>query len=304
MSHTNAVPSPVAGPSEARGLVLGLIGVVIFGLTLPATRIAVAELDPVFVGLGRAIVAAGLAIVTLAIMRPPLPRGKEWWRLAVTSAGVVIGFPLFASLAMLYAPASHGGVILAILPLATAVASVIIAGERPSMGFWLCSIAGSATVLVFAWADGVGQSEVHWADLLLVAAIICAAIGYAQGGVLSRTLGGWQVICWCLVVALPVLVPVVALWAGPINWDASRDAWLGFLYVAICSQFLGFFAWNSGLAIGGVAKIGQLQLLQPFITLLGAAVLIGETITMLQIAFALAVVALVALGRRMRVSQS
>ena len=294
------MPTPVKateGHELWRGTMLGLVGVTIFGLTLPATRIGVGELDPVFFGLGRAIVAGALAAVVLILLRQPWPQRRHIPLLAVTSLGVVIGFPLLATIAMQYAPASHGGVVLALLPLATAFASTVVAGERPSAPFWLCATGGSAAVLIYAWKTGAGETTLHWADLLLVLATGLAAAGYASGGVLARELGGWQVICWALVLGQPVLLAVVALFAEPINWAASSRAWAAFAYVAIFSQFLGFIAWNAGLAIGGIAKIGQLQLLQTFITLAGAALLLGEQITWIEIVFAVIVVGFVGLGR-------
>ena len=297
--------------NERRGLVLGLIGVIIFGLTLPATRLAVVELDPVFVGLGRAVVAAVPAAIVLLLARAPIPSRRQFALIAVTAAGIVLGFPLLATIAMRYAPAAHGGVILAMLPLTTAMAGAVVAGERPSTGFWLTGVAGAIAVASYAFlstqttgtADD-NASSMQWADLMLVGAVISAAMGYAIGGQLSRDLGGWQVICWALVISAPVMLAIVALLSGPINWSASPRAWCGFAYVAAFSMFLGFFFWNQGLALGGIAKVGQLQLLQPFVTLLAAAQILSETIGMLEIGFAALVVALVALGVNMRVMRS
>jgi drug/metabolite transporter (DMT)-like permease len=288
--------------SERTGLLLGLVGVVIFGLTLPATRASLSGLDPYLIGLGRGVVAGVAAALILLVTRQKWPGKKAWRPLIIASAGVVLGFPILATLAMQYVPASHGGIVLAILPLATAVAGVISAGERPSIGFWLCSVAGSAAVLTFALIEGAGATGVHSADLLLAAAVVAAAIGYAEGGVLARSMGGWQVICWALVIAAPILLTALILIGTPINWNASATAWTGFIYLALFSQLIGFFAWYQGMAIGGVAKVGQLQLLQTFVTLGAAALLLGEQITWFEIAFALLVVAIVAVGRRMRVS--
>jgi len=288
--------------SERTGLLLGLVGVFIFGLTLPATRASLTGLDPYLIGFGRGVVAGVAAALILLVTRQKWPGKKAWRPLIIASAGVVLGFPILATLAMQYVPASHGGIVLAILPLATAVAGVISAGERPSIGFWLCSIAGTAAVLTYALIEGAGATGVHSADLLLAAAVAAAAIGYAEGGVLARSMGGWQVICWALVIAAPILLTALILIGTPINWNASATAWTGFIYLALFSQFIGFFAWYQGMAIGGIAKVGQLQLLQTFVTLGAAALLLGEQITWFEIAFALLVVAIVAVGRRMRVS--
>ena len=283
----------------ARGYLLGLAAVVIFGLTLPATRIAVAELPATFVGLGRALVAAIIAAVFLKLGQAPRPTRTQLGRLAIASAGIIFGFPLFSAIAMKTAPASHGGVVLGILPLATALAGVIFARERPSLGFWLCGLAGTASVVVFSLLDG--GAEVYAADFLLLLAIVSAAVGYAISGDLSRTLGGWQVISWALVISVPaLLVPV--LWVLPdVNWSASLRAWLSFAYVAVFSQFLGFFFWNRAMAIAGVARVGQLQLFQIFVTLIGSWALIGEQIKPITLVFAIIVFATVWLGRRMQV---
>ncbi len=289
------------GSRDAQGLFYGLIGVLIFGLTLPTTRIAVAELDPVFVGLGRAIPAALCAGLLLLVTRTPIPARKHWWNLAITSGGIVFGFPVFATIAMATVPAAHGGVVLAILPLATAVAGSWFGGERPSLAFWLFSLTGAGLVFAFVVIRGGGFNGIQFGDLLLVIAVVCAAVGYAKGGVLARDLGGWQVICWALVIAVPFLLVIVLLASGPINWQAGVGAWSGFFYVALFSQFLGFFAWNHGLALGGIAKVGQLQLLQPFVTLIASALLLAEQVGWIEVAFALAVVASVMAGRRTQV---
>lgn len=287
---------------ERTGLILGLVGVTIFGLTLPATRLAVAGLDPYVIALGRGVVAAAAAGIALWLAREPLPSRGDLVPLAICAAGVVLGFPLFATLAMQYVPASHGGVVLAILPLATAVAGVAVAGERPSAGFWLCSVAGSLAVLAFALVSG-DAGGFHLADLLLAAAVVSAAIGYAWGGVLARRLGGWQTISWALVMSAPILLLLLLVLHRPVNWAAPLSAWAGFFYLALASQFLGFFAWYRGLALGGVARVGQTQLLQPFVTLLASALVLSEKITPVEIAFAVIVVAIVAAGRRMRVER-
>jgi drug/metabolite transporter (DMT)-like permease len=268
-------------------------------------RLAVAELDPFLVSLGRALVAGVSSVIILAVMREPLPKAADLLRLCFVAAGVVFGFPVLSTVAMQSAPAGHGAVVLALLPLATAVASVVFAGERPSAAFWICGFAGSLVALAFAWSEGAFTHQgLAAADLLLVGAVGSAAIGYAQGGALSRSLGGWQVICWALVLSLPIVVPVVALMAPVVHWQASWGAWGGFLYVSLMSQLIGFFFWNRGLALGGVAKVGQLQLLQPFVILLGASLLAGEAIGWREIGFAIVIGGIVAIGRQTRVLQA
>ena len=292
-------------PSSRRNrqaLVLGLLGIVMFGLTLPATRLAVADLDPLFVTAGRSLVAAALAALTLLWARSPPPQRKEWPRLAAFAVCAIVGFPLLMAIAMRYAPAAHGAVVLAVLPLLTAMGGALVAGERPSLGFWACGVAGTGAVLVYALLTGGASGDLQWADALLALSALAAAMAYALGGEMARRLGGWEVICWALVMSAPAMVPLVWL-SGPINWNAAPSAWGGFLYVSVFSMFFGFFAWNKGMALGGIARIGQIQLLQPFIALAAAAVLLGEHVGALEIGFAALVVAIVALGWRMRVAR-
>jgi drug/metabolite transporter (DMT)-like permease len=286
-------------PSQARGFLWGFVGVAAFSLTLPATRAAVAALDPFFVALGRALVAALLAAAVLAITRSRRPTAAEWRLLLPSALGVVFGFPLFTTWAMRYVPAAHGAVVLAILPLATAAAGAIVAHERPSAGFWMVSTLGSAVVVAFALREGGGA--VHAADLALLGAVMLAAMGYAWGAHAAATLGGWQAISWSLVICLPILVVTVAFFVPRDAAAVPMSAWAGFLYVAIVSQYVGFFAWYRGLAAGGIARVGQLQLLQPFLTLAASALLLGEPTSASAWVFAALVVVLVALGRAMPV---
>ena len=283
-----------------QALLLGMLGVVIFGLTLPATRLAVADFDPLFVTAGRSLVAGALAALTLLWARPAPPQRRDWPRLAAFSAFSIIGFPLLMAIAMQHAPASHGAVVLAVLPLLTAMGGAIVAGERPSPGFWACGICGTGAVVAYSLLTGDGVGDLQWADLLLMGSAVSAAMAYALGGEMARRIGGWEVICWALVFSSPVML-VLVLMSGPMNWIARPSAWAGFLYVSVFSMFLGFFAWNKGLALGGIAKIGQIQLLQPFVALAAAALVLGERVGLLEIGFAALVVGIVALGWRMRV---
>ena len=277
----------------------GFLGVLGFSFSLPATRLAVADLDPVIVGLGRAAVAAALAAALLAVRREPVPARSDWPRLALVAAGVVFGFPIFSSLALRDLSSAHASVIVGVLPAATAVMAAVRAGERPSPGFWTASAAGLAAVMTFAATQGA--TGVAPADLYVLAAVALAALGYAEGGALSRRLGGPQVICWALVaLSAPVLLPVVALRIGAEGLHAGGDAWPGFAYVSLVSMFLGFFAWYRGLALGGIARIGQIQLAQPVLTLCWAALLLGEEVSLATVAAALAVLASVVATQRLR----
>ncbi len=278
----------------------GCLGVLIFSLTLPATRIAVTGFDPVFVGLGRAIVAAGLSLILLIVTRQTLPPIRFLPNFAIVAAGVVIGFPLLSAIAMRDAAASHGAVIMGLLPLSTALCGVWRAGERPSLGFWLFASLGSALTISFALLTGGGS--IRLADVALLGAVGATSLGYAEGAILSRKFGSWQIICWSLLLSTPVLLPIV--WQHlPSNFSAvSTNAMLGFLYVSVFSMFLGFFAWYRGLALGGVAQIGQIQLIQPFLTIMASAILLGEHLSIETIGFAAGVIVCVLLGKRTQIS--
>ena len=296
MTAARAPAAPVSAHDRRAGLAWGFLGVAAFSVTLPATRVAVAHLDPVFVGLGRAVLAALLAALALAAARSPRPRGRQWRDLAVVALGVVVGFPLLSAYAMRHVDASHGAVVIGLLPLATAAAGAWIAHERPTARFWRWSALGSAVVVAFALHRGGGAP--HVADLLLVGAVGAAAIGYAQGAALARTLGGWQVISWALVLSAPALAVPAWFAVGPSAAQAPWTAWAGFAYVSLVSMYLGFFAWYRGLAQGGIAAVGQVQLLQPFLTILFSTLLLGEALDPLTFAAAGLVIASIAMGRR------
>ncbi|QRG66908.1 DMT family transporter [Brevibacillus choshinensis] len=286
---------------EKAGLLYGLLGVCSFSLTLPATKVALTALTPVTAGLGRALVAAILAAIVLLVRRVPFPTRQQAMQLLLVAGGVVAGFPFFSAWAMERVPASHGAVIIALLPLTTAGAAAFFAGERPARMYWMSS--GVACLTILGYAIGSGFGSLQWADLALLAAVISAAIGYAVGGQLSKTMGGWQVISWSLVFSFPFLVIPIA---GPLLSQlqhATATAWLGFSYVSVISQFLGFFAWYHGLALGGVSRVGQTQYLQPFLTILASWLLLSESITIGAVLAAVIVVAAVAKGRKSSVRQ-
>jgi drug/metabolite transporter (DMT)-like permease len=258
----------------AGGVILGLLGILGFSFSFPATKLANAGLDAWLVAFGRAAVAAALAVVYLRLFPGPRPSRPQWARLAIVAAGAVIGFPVLSGLALVTAGSAHGAVVIALLPAATALAAVARAGERPGLAFWAAATAGMAVVVVFSVTQSRGGLAAS--DLLLLAAVAAAAFGYAEGGALARDLGGARTIAWALVLSAPLTVPVTAVLAATTGLDASASAWAGFAYVAAVSMFLGFVAWYAGLARGGVAKIGQLQLGQPILTLLWSAAVLGE----------------------------
>jgi drug/metabolite transporter (DMT)-like permease len=285
---------------ETQGMWLGLIGVMIFSLTLPMTRIVVAEFSPLLNGLGRALAAAVPAAVLLAVRREKLPTWPQLKSLAVVSLGVIVAFPVFSAWAMKSVPASHGAVVNGLQPLCVAIYAAWLSHERPSKAFWASAIAGSAIVVAFALQAGGGAFQAG--DLLMLVAVGIGALGYAEGARLARQMGGWQVICWALVVSAPFLaIPVAWLgWAqhvahpGPV----ALQTWLAFGYVTLFSQFIGCFAWYAGLAMGGIARVGQVQLLQIFFTMAFSALFFGENVAPVTWLFAAAVIATVMLGRK------
>ncbi|AEG91616.1 DMT family transporter [Ramlibacter tataouinensis] len=290
---------------EIRGLWLGLLGVAIFALTLPMTRLAVGtpeapQMSGVFIALGRAVVAALLSAGFLLATRAPWPRREDWWPLAITSAGVVFGFPLFTSIAMRHVEAVHASVIVGVLPLATAAVGAWLHRQRPSAGFWACAALGSVLVVLFALLrSGTSGLSLHPADALLLAAMACAAIGYGWGARLSQRMRAEHVICWALLIALPLTLP--AAWSTRPQTPLPAPAWWGFAYVAVFSMWLGFFAWYRGLALGGTVRVSQVQLVQPFLSMLFAVPLLGERLDAVTLGFAVAVIATVFIGKRMPV---
>jgi drug/metabolite transporter (DMT)-like permease len=285
----------------AGGLVLGIIGVGAFSFSLPATKLAVEQLDPWFVAFARAAVAAALAVVYLAAVRARLPRRDQLPALALVAGGVVVGFPLFTSLALTVSDSAHGAVVIALLPAATALAAVLLAGERPGIVFWCAALAGLAVVVAFTLAESGGGFTV--ADGFLLAATAACAVGYAQGGVLSRELGGARTISWALVLSAPLTLPVALILTATTEPAAGATSWAGFAYVSAVSMFLGFFAWYAALARGGVARIGQVQLTQPLLTLGWSALALGEHVGSGTLLAALAVLASVVVTQRAPVAR-
>jgi drug/metabolite transporter (DMT)-like permease len=261
----------------ATGLVNGLIGVVIFSASLPATRVAVLEFDPLFLTAARAAIAGVLGLGLLLLFKERRPSRSDLVSLFITALGVVVGFPLLTALALQYVTSAHSIVFIGLLPLSTAIFGVLRGGERPKPAFWLFSALGSALVAGFALMQGLSASPAG--DALMLAAIVVCGLGYAEGAKLSRTLGGWQVISWALVMSLPAMLVLSAAIMPSSFAEIGLPAWIGLAYVSLFSMLIGFVFWYRGLAQGGIAAVGQLQLLQPFFGLAIAAALLGEPVT-------------------------
>ena len=293
-----------AGSDSSRGFALGVLGVVIFAMTLPMTRLAVGDaadpqLPPAFVTAGRAALAGLLSVAYLRFVRAARPARQHWHALLICALGTVLGFPWFLALALRHVDAMHAAVVTGVLPLGTAVAAAWWLRQRASIGFWVCAAIGCALVLAFAAHQG--QGALSAADGLLLLAVASASIGYVAGAQVSTRLPAELVICWVLVVSLPLTLP--AMW---VTWPADAhtvrpSAWGGFAYVTLFSMWLGFFAWYRGLALGGVLRVSQVQLLQPFLALLFAVPVLGEQLDSVTLVFALAVMAVVLAGKRMPV---
>jgi drug/metabolite transporter (DMT)-like permease len=286
MQRTSNLTTPAL--EKTSGWINGFIGVVIFSGSLPATRLAVLEFDPVFLTVVRAAIAGVLAVAMLWLFRERRPARDQWLSLLIVAMGVVLGFPLLTALALQHVTSAHSIVFVGLLPLATAIFAVLRGGERPRPVFWMFSILGSALVVGFALAQGLSASPTG--DLLMLAAILACGLGYAEGAKLSRTLGGWQVICWALLLSLPVMT-ILSLWLAPTSFNTiSLSAWLCLGYVSLFSMLIGFVFWYRGLAQGGIAAVGQLQLLQPFFGLALAATLLHEQVSLGMLAVTLGVI--------------
>ncbi|HWV54128.1 DMT family transporter [Pseudorhodoplanes sp.] len=284
------------------GLLLGVLGVAVFAGSLPASRIAVTEVDPYFLTAMRATVAGLAGVAMLALTRRRLPPRGAWWPLSIVAFTVVLGFPLLSALAMVTVPSAQGGVILGIMPLMTTAAAAVIEGERPSAGFWIAAVIGSALVMGFALYRSGGYT-LSPGDLYLLGAVVCGGVGYTYSGRLTRMMPGWEVISWAVMLSLPVSIAAVVL-----TWPADTAAvslrvWSAILYAGLMAQFVGFFLWNAAMGMAGISRAGQIGLLQPFFVVLIAAMFAREPIDPLTIVFATAVVVTVAVGTRMRVGR-
>ncbi|ARZ14014.1 EamA family transporter [Brucella melitensis] len=278
--------------NKTAGWINGFLGVLIFSGSLPATRLAVIDIDPTFLTMARASIAGLLGMVFLLLFREPFPRKSDAVSLVVVALGVVVGFPLLTGLALQHMTSVRAIVFIGLLPLSTAIFAVLRGGERPRPLFWLFSVVGSLVVASYAY--GQGSQSTLMGDGLMLAAIIVCGLGYAEGARLSRRLGGWQVICWALVFALPVMLPL-SVFTRPETWNGiGAMAWGGLAYVSLFSMLIGFVFWYRGLAQGGTATVGQLQLLQPFFGLMLAAGVAGEPVSMGMVATAAVVVVCVA----------
>jgi drug/metabolite transporter (DMT)-like permease len=274
----------------------GLMGVIIFSGSLPATRIAVADFSPMFLTSARAVIAALLGAAFLFALRQARPERRDILPLTWVAIGCVAGFPLLTALALQHITTAHSIVFVGLLPLATALFGVLRGGERPRRAFWLFSIAGATAVAGFALYGS--RSGTLTGDLLMIAAILVCGLGYAEGAALSRRLGGWQVISWALLLSLPMMA-AIGLFTLPNTWNTiGVPAWIGLLYVSLFSMMVGFIFWYRGLALGGIAGVGQLQLLQPFFGFVLAAIFLGEPIAWTMIASTVIVVLCVAGAKR------
>ncbi|MDQ3900534.1 MAG: DMT family transporter [Actinomycetota bacterium] len=263
--------------SNRSGLGWGLVGVVAFSFTVPLTRVAAHDdLSPLFVGSGRAVVAAALAAIALLATRQRVPAGRQCARLVVVAGGVVVGFPLLTSYALTQAPASHGAVVVGLLPGATAVMAVLRGKEHVPARFWLFAALGAAVVVTFAARQNGGLGQLHVADVLLFGAVAAAAVGYAEGGLLARELGSWQTVSWALLLAAPLMIALTGMSVAQAPPSGTAAQWLAFAYLCLVSMYLGFFAWYRGLAIGPMAQVSQVQLVQPVLSILWAVLILHE----------------------------
>ena len=287
---------------ETKGMLIGFIGILIFSLTLPVSKIAVLSFDPYFIAFGRATLAGMVALAYLLYKKEIMPSMADFAKFVVIALGVIFGFPIFTTIAMTEGSSSHGAVVLGMMPLATAVIGVIRFKERPSLGFWLVSLLGAALVVVYALLKSSGSFT--YIDGLLVLGGLSAAVGYVEGGELSRKINPRSVISWALVTSLPVNIVMSYVTFNTQYIHAGPIAWTSFIYLSLFSMFIGFFFWYEGLAVGGIARVSQVQLIQPFCTLVAASILLGDSLTIMNLVFAFLVVSTVILGKRMLVKRT
>ena len=281
----------------SKGWLNGLIGVVIFAGSLPATRIGVLGFSPEFLTTSRAAIAGVIGLICLIVFKQVKPNLQQLKTLIIVAFGVVIGFPLFTAFALQTISSSHAIIFVGLLPLSTAIFAVFRGGEKPTLQFWLFAILGSCLVLIFMFFENKSLS-LSLGDLYMLAAIVVCGLGYAEGGKLSSELGGWQVICWALVVALPIMLFGSVYYFPDHYSNISIAPILALLYVSLFSMLIGFVFWYKGLALGGIAKVGQIQLLQPFIGLMLSALLLGEHISLAMILVSISVVACVVMAKK------
>ena len=283
--------------SDTKGMLVGFIGIFIFSLTLPATKVAIKDLDPYFIAYGRAVLAAFAAMIYLIISKTKWVETKYVPKLLVIAGGVVFGFPILVNLAMQNGSSAHGAIILGLLPLATAILGVVRHHEKPSIGFWISAIIGSGLVVLFSFISGDGK--VAHEDWLLLGACVFASIGYSEGADLSKVMSPKVLISWVLVLSLPISL-AFSYYTFEVSYlHLSIRSWIAFLYLALFSMYIGFFFWYEGLLIGGVARVSQVQLLQPFCTLIAASLFLGDELTMMNMIFATLVVSSVMIGKKM-----
>jgi len=287
---------------ETKGMLIGFVGVIIFGLTLPISKLAVEVFSPEFISFGRAFVAGLAGLTYILVQRAPIPSWAIIKRMLLIILGIVVCFPYLMTLAMAKGSSSHGGIILGFMPLLTTIVGVVKFKERPSKGFWIASLLGTSVVLIYALIQGSGS--LSYMDFLLLGATIFSALGYAEGGELSRIMSPKIVISWAVVISLPINGLVTYLTFQPEYLHVDLQYWSSFLFLGLFSMFIGFFFWYEGLSIGGISRVSQVQLLQPFITLVCANLILSERLELINFVFAALVVSSVLVGKQMLVKRA
>lgn len=288
--------------SRRTGLVWAFAGVLMFSFSVPLTKEAVGGFDPFLTATGRAVIAGLLAAAVLAVRRVPVPARRHWAPLFFTMLGAVFGWPILLALALRHTTSAHAAVIAAFMPLATAVIAVLRTHERASWQFWAAASSGTAALVAFAVSEGGASGGSVEADLLIVGAVVSSAWCYVLGASVTRSMPGWQVISWVVVLALPLTVPAsVVLWLETsARYQPGAGAWTSLILLGVSSMYVGFFAWYRGLALAGIAHGGQVQQLQALLTLAWSALLLGERITATTVVAAIAVVVAVVWSQRGR----
>ena len=285
--------------NETKGMLIGFIGIAMFSLTLPFTQMAVKEMNPFFVAFSRATIAGFCALTLLILSKYKFPTKNQIKRLIIIAIGIVYGFPIFTSMAMTTLPSSHSGIVLGILPLTMSVLAAIRYNEKASLAYWITSIIGASLVVTYAFIDNNGFLIKE--DLWLLFAILFVSIGYSEGGNLSKEMGSIAVVSWALVITLPINIIATYFFYETSFSSVSFQALISLSYVGLFSMYIGFFFWYKGIAMGGISRVGQVQLIQPFLTIFAAFFLTNEKITFLNILFALMVLVVIIIGKKTKI---
>ena len=292
--------------NENKGFIFGFVGILIFSLTPPATKIALGPdnnaLTPEFITFGRSALAGIMSLIYLFFFKKKKPSVKYIFNIFIVALSLSVGFPLFLSLGLIHSTSTHAAVILTLMPLMTAVFASFYFKQKASLGFWICAIIGCIVVIIYTLIHGKSNNQIiefSYSDILFFISVIAGATGYVFGAKLTKIMGSVDVISWALALAMPFHL-ALAVYYFPIK-EIPTISWIGFLYAALFSQWIGFFAWYKALDLGGAVRVSQIQLFMPFLTFFFSIILLGETLDFFTILFSIITILLIYLSRKMSV---